>query len=421
MEPNTLLSALLPTDLLPTENKRPKVLLSTSGKFHTFDLARQLHQWGMLEAIYTGYPRYKLKQENLPPALIRTFPWVALGSRAFGRLTKNHAWQRAVHYFLVLCQDAYVQAVMPPSDVFIGLSGVGLLTGRKVQRKGGLFICDRGSAHIRFQDEILAEEFARHGQPYVPVSPRMVKKEEQEYAAADYITVPSTFALRSFIQMGIAKEKLRLVPYGVDLSRFSKVADPDPEHFDVLFVGAASLQKGIPYLLESFEKLRHPGKRLTLAGQILPEVHDLIQQYAQRLPITCLGHVPQPELKELMSRSHAFVLPSIQDGFGMVMAQAMACGCPVVASEHTGAFDLYDDGAEGFIVPIRDSHALAERLQRLADDPALQQEMAAGSLARVRSLGGWSHYGDTMMAVFQNAARGNVAEKQRPEEAVSHR
>lgn len=378
-----------------------KVVLTTPGKFHTFDLARQLHRRGMLEAIYTGYPRFKLKQEQLPLSMIRSLPFVSLAFHGFGRLSKSVSWSRALNYYASHLQDACVRSALPPCDVFVGLSGTGLLTGRKVQQQGGTYICDRGSAHIRFQDEILAEEFARHGQPYVRVNRHMVAKEELEYAAADYITVPSTFALRSFVRMGIPEEKLRLVPYGVDLSRFTPMGEPDPQYFDVLFVGGASLQKGIPYLLESFEKLRHPGKRLTLAGQILPDVQDLIAQYAARLPITCLGHVPQTQLKEVMSRSHAFVLPSIQDGFGMVMAQAMACGCPVIASEHTGAFDLYDDGVEGFIVPIRDSAALADRLQCLADDPARQKQMGRWSLERVRSLGGWDHYGDTMIAVFQ--------------------
>ena len=377
-----------------------KVVLSTPAKFHTFDLARQLHCRGMLKAIYTGYPRYKLKREDLPASLVHSLPLFSISYHVFARLTRNELWVGALGWFLHYLQDIYMRAVLPACDVYVGLSGTGLLTGRKVQRGGGVYICDRGSAHIRYQDEILQEEFARYGWPYVPINPLTVAREEAEYASADLITVPSTFAKQSFIQMGVPEEKLRLVPYGVDLSRFAKVAEPDPEHFDVLFVGAGSLQKGIPYLLDSFERLVHPGKRLTFAGQILPELQAMIAQYSARLPISCLGHVPQPNLKEIMSRSHVIVLPSVQDGFGMVMSQAMACGCPVIASEHTGAFDLYENGVEGFIVPIRDPEALADRMQRLADDSALQKQMSQAGLERVRSLGGWDRYGDTMVAAF---------------------
>ena len=72
----------------------------------------------------------------------------------------------------------------------------------------------------------------------------------------------------------------------------------------------------------------------------------------------------------------------------------MACGCPVIATTNTGASDLFTDGVEGFIVPIRDPQALADRMQQLADDPALQSRMSEAALRRVHSIGGWSDYGN---------------------------
>ena len=67
-----------------------------------------------------------------------------------------------------------------------------------------------------------------------------------------------------------------------------------------------------------------------------------------------LGVVGQERLAELMSTSHVMVLPSIEEGLALVQGQAMACGCPVIASTNTGAEDLFTDGVEGFVVPIRD-------------------------------------------------------------------
>jgi glycosyltransferase involved in cell wall biosynthesis len=112
--------------------------------------------------------------------------------------------------------------------------------------------------------------------------------------------------------------------------------------------------------------------------------------------------MPQTELKSLMSRSHVMVLPSIEEGLAMVQAQAMACGCPVVASRNTGGEDLFSDGHEGFIVPIRDANALATRLQQLADQPELRAAMARRALARVQSLGGWRDYGQKAMAIYDD-------------------
>ena len=95
-----------------------------------------------------------------------------------------------------------------------------------------------------------------------------------------------------------------------------------------------------------------------------------------------------------MSTSHVLALPSIEDGFGLVIGQALACGCPVLVSEHTGGPDMIANGVEGFIVPIRDAAALRDRMQQIADDPRLQTRMRAAGLSRMQHLGGWDDYGD---------------------------
>jgi glycosyltransferase involved in cell wall biosynthesis len=109
--------------------------------------------------------------------------------------------------------------------------------------------------------------------------------------------------------------------------------------------------------------------------------------------VELIGAVPQSEVRRYMSTSHVMVLPSVEDGWGMVMGQAMACGCPVISSDHTGGPDLYTHGVEGFIVPIRSSDAIAASLQQLADDPILMQSMTEAALTRVKNLGGWADYG----------------------------
>jgi glycosyltransferase involved in cell wall biosynthesis len=95
-----------------------------------------------------------------------------------------------------------------------------------------------------------------------------------------------------------------------------------------------------------------------------------------------------------MSTSHVMVLPSIEEGLALVQGQALACGCPVLCSTNTGGEDLFTNGVEGFVVPVRDASALTERMQQLADDPALQLQMSEAALRRVQLLGGWDDYGD---------------------------
>jgi glycosyltransferase involved in cell wall biosynthesis len=380
-----------------------KVSLSTIGKFHTFDLGRQLQQRQALAAIYTGYPAFKLRQEGLPAEKVHTFPWLQGPYMALPRIRQalNTRTRQLWEHWAAISFDRYTERALGECDVFVGLSGAALRTGRTAKARGIRYVCDRGSSHIRFLETIMAEEHERWSLPYHGVDPRVIAREEAEYELADRITIPSGFVYDSFVQQGVAPAKLSVVPYGVDLQRFQSVARPDPERFDILFVGNVSVRKGIGYLLQAFQRVQHANKRLTLVGGISPDGASLLKrQAATDGEIVIRGHVSQPNLKHIMSRSHVMVLPSIEEGLALVQAQAMACGCPLISSRHSGALDLIEDGKEGYIVPIRDADAVAERLQRLADDPQMQGQMREAALARVSTLGGWHQYGELMHAML---------------------
>jgi glycosyltransferase involved in cell wall biosynthesis len=120
-----------------------------------------------------------------------------------------------------------------------------------------------------------------------------------------------------------------------------------------------------------------------------------------------LGPRPQTEVAQYMSSSHVMVLPSIEEGLALVLGQALACGCPVIASTNTGAEDLLSDGVEGFIVPIRDADVPRSRIQQIADDPPLRQRMSEAALRRVRHLGGWQEYGDRWVSLLEKLVSKN--------------
>jgi starch synthase len=294
---------------------------------------------------------------------------------------------------------------LPPCDVFCGLSGSGLRAGLLSQSRGAKYVCDRGSAHICAQDRILREEYDRQGLHFSGIDPRAMSREEAEYDAADIITIPSTFAFNTFVEAGIAPKKLRLASYGVDLSTFYPCTHKSDQIFQVLFVGAISIRKGICYLLNAFKRLECASKQLILVGSISREMENMIAQISNDPQIRITGHIDQLQLKVIMSSSQVMVLPSVQEGFGLVIAQAMACGCPVIASQHTGACDLFTDGQEGFIVPIRDGDAIADRLQTLADDIDLRCRMSHAALRRMQTINGWDEYGETMYRIFTEASK----------------
>lgn len=381
-----------------------KVALSTPGKFHTFDLARELHARNALSCVFTGYPRFKLKNEGLPAESIKPFPWLItpyLGLAKRYRL--GTGFVRDWEYLNRVSLDRYVANKMPDCSVYVCLSGFGFASGQRAQKRGISYVCDRGSTHIRHQNEILAEEHALWGQPFEHNDPRTIEGEEAEYELATAITVPSQFTRQTFIDRGVPAHKVHVLPYGVNLSHFKKVAEPSPEHFDVLFAGGASLRKGVPYLLQAFQRLKHPGKRLWFAGSMPPEFVQMMRSIGLWSDdFHVLNHLDREALCDRMSRSHVMVLPSLEEGLALVQAQALACGCPVIATENTGSPDLFTDGEAGFILPVRRADLIAERLQQLADDPALRQRLSQGALNTVQRIGGWHEYGDKAMRIYRS-------------------
>jgi alpha-maltose-1-phosphate synthase len=374
-----------------------RIVQTVFGVFHHFELARQLHQRNHLQKLYTTWPHQRVDREGLPRELVETFPWIHTPDMLAQRFGFTHAWTLdQTSYANALAFDWWTSRKLrnePAPDALIAISGSSLKTGQELQARGSRFICDRGSSHQRYQERIVAEEYRRWGVSRPVTDIRDILREEKIYQAADAITVPSTFAARSFIEEGLPPEKIHVIPYGVRLEQFVHTGEAPAGRFEVLFAGSVSLRKGVPYLLEGFAKLQHQAKRLRVAGSIHPDMKTVLG----RLPhdqVEFLGPVSQPRLGELMSTSHLMVLPSIEEGLALVQGQALACGCPVLASTNTGGEDLFTDGVEGFIVPVRDVEALTDKMQQLADDPALQLRMNQAALLRVRSIGGWQEYGD---------------------------
>lgn len=378
-----------------------QIIVAVAGTFWQFDLADELESRGYLERIYSTFPWFRLRREGIPRARVRTFPWIHGPWMAAQRyLTIPDTLSRSIQLANLRIFDSWVASRIERCDAFVGLSGSGLKTGSVVQGRGGKYICDRGSSHIGYQRAILNEEYARWGFRKEKVDPRSVAREEAEYSQAEAITVPSEFARRTFIDMRMDPAKIRKIPYGVRLDRFRQTGEPTAGALDVLFAGTVSIRKGIPYLIEAFRKVKHPLKKLRLAGPVEPEMRSLLSGF-DLTGVEVLGRQTQAELARLMNMSHALVLPSIEDGFGLVMAQAMACGCVVIATEHTGGPDLFANEVDGFVIPIRSPEAIRERLTQLVDDPALRRKMSDSGLAQVQTLGGWNEYGRRYVAFLQ--------------------
>jgi glycosyltransferase involved in cell wall biosynthesis len=171
----------------------------------------------------------------------------------------------------------------------------------------------------------------------------------------------------------------------------------------VIYVGQITARKGIGYLLRAVEPLvKRRQVELWLVGEIDPRIRRLLDQYASTFEYK--GVCPRGDLWRLYSQSSVLVLASVEEGLALVQAQAMACGVPVIATTNTGAEDLFTDGVEGFIVPIRSPEAIREKLQWMMDNSELHDQMARAALERVESLGGWDRYGECVESVYKEMA-----------------
>jgi alpha-maltose-1-phosphate synthase len=391
-----------------------RIVQSTWNRFHHFDLARELQKLGHLERIFTSLPWWKVdkesKEQNIPKELISSNP-VIHGIRHLGAKLPWYN-QRLDDKLAILQAENYgnwVAKNLPDCEAYIALSGSGLRAGKVAKKRGAGYIMDRGSAQQRWVERENQREALRWGIPVQPTLEWLVQNEEEEEAEANLISVPSDFAARTFIEMGVPISKLRVVPYGVDLKEFHKVGQPSNNEFRLLFVGGARLVKGIGYLLQAFEKFKHPNKRLVFVGAIDPAIVPIFKSFSS-VGIEFVGSVPRAEVKKYMSISHALVLSSIHEGLALVQGQAMACGTPVIATRNTGSENLFEHEQQGLIIEARNVNALVDAFTRLADEPALRESMSVACLERVKQIGGWETYAERMVEISREAKA--IASKQ---------
>ena len=367
-----------------------RVTVSAMSRVHSFDLANELRGRDALARLYTSYPKARIEPELRASATTWLPPILATRAALHvpAPIADELRWQALEWY------DRWVAGrLTEPSGpgVFVSLSGMGLHALRRARALGYRTVCDRGSTHITVQNGLLADEHARFNLPYRPIDRRVMDKELAEYEAADIITVPSSFAANSFTASGVSSRRIRVVPYGTNISLFHRAA-PRDRTFRVLFVGTAGLRKGLPYFLEAVRPLSSlPDFEACLIGGAEDNAAPFLARY--RGHFRNLGFVPRVQLPEHYSRASVLVLPSIEEGFGLVQLQAMACGLPVIATPNTGASDLFTRHDCGFLVGLRDPDAIRERILQLYDDRPLLAAMSERAVGAMRGLGGLTRYG----------------------------
>jgi glycosyltransferase involved in cell wall biosynthesis len=207
---------------------------------------------------------------------------------------------------------------------------------------------------------IAAEETATDGflsESEMRVPEELLRRWGQESLDADLIVATSSFTRKSLLHVGVRPEKIHVVPYGVDSSVFrNDVAVPIGKP-KVLFIGQPSARKGFGKLLKAWESLGgHEAELHIVSGS------DANRREVRGGPVVWYGRLTLGELVALMNRCDLLVLPSIAEGFGLVLLEALSCGTPILCSDATAGPDLLVGWDGEFVFPAGDWDGLASRL-----------------------------------------------------------
>jgi starch synthase len=223
-------------------------------------------------------------------------------------------------------------------------------------------------------------------------------RKDEELALADTIFVASSFTRRTLEEASIARTPVHVIPYGSPPTKDKSLAGVGRHKtLRVLFVGSLGQRKGLSYLLEAVGILGS-AVELTLIGRPPVERCEPLAKALQKH--RHIASLPHSSVLDQMRQHDVLVFPSLFEGFGLVLLEAMAQGLPVITTAHTAGPDLITDGVEGYIVPIRSAPALAEKLELLYSDRARLQQMGTCALRRAREVS-WNNYADKMVAALR--------------------
>jgi glycosyltransferase involved in cell wall biosynthesis len=197
---------------------------------------------------------------------------------------------------------------------------------------------------------------------------------------------PSRFLAEQYAANGVPQEKIIVIQNGIDLERFGS-RQRRRGAFTLGFIGHLGKHKGLDVLLHALSLIREPKIRLLVAGS--GEEEDHLKGFCRDLglerQVTFCGHVENQRIGTIYQQMDILVVPSVwQENSPVTITEAMAGGIPVIASDIGGIRELVEDGVTGFLVPARDSHAMAERIRRFLDRPELRQDMGQKALTKIQ-------------------------------------
>lgn len=392
-----------------------KITIVVGGRWHAFDLARELQNAGHLYRLITNYPYWFVRRWGIPKQKVVSLPltfWIVKAIYKIGGEALMMRCQWLVHRWFANRAVKYLEG----SELIHGWSQWSEPSLQWAHWNAVPTVLERSSAHILEQSKLLRAEYARLGLRWTETHPRIESMELREYELCTSVAIPSLFVERSFQSRNFSREKLFRNSLGVNLDQFSSPKEaprpPTKDDFRIIYAGSLSVRKGIPDLLEGFSEAKLSNATLTLVGGPTPELEPILRRQPES--VKQIGHRPQHELNDHYGRSHCFVMASVEEGMAMVQMQAMACGLPLICTTNTGGEDLLllggGDGkkcsngiqqfAAGFLIPIHSPKAIAYCLRRLVNEAELWESMRQAALETANQKLDWAAYGQRAISHY---------------------
>lgn len=388
----------------PTGNANVR---AAARAFHAAGLLRELDSclcWNPLAPLARLLPASLAAQlarrsfPDLPLEIQHSHPWREVARLAFPALPLLKAHERGPlsidavyrsfdrHVAARLSQLAGLQAVYAYEDGALN-------TFETAERLGLRRFYDLPIGYWRAARAIFEEE--RDLQPAwactltgLQDSAAKLARKDQELQLADQVIVASAYVRSTLISHQACSAPIAVIPYGSPppLAELPPLRTSGP--LRVLYVGSLGQRKGLSYALEAVEMLESQVS-LTLIGKLTTSHCSPMNAGLERHQ--WIPSLPHAQILEQMRRHDVLLFPTLFDGFGLVITEALSQGLPVIATANSGAPECIRDGVEGFIVPIRDSQTIAQRLQQLVSNRDQLAAMRHACLRRAAQLS-WTGY-----------------------------
>ncbi len=315
------------------------------------------------------------------PAGVKVSPTLARGSLRLPFRAVGTARAVALHDWIVARR---IEKLAGQIDIIHGWPTGSLETLKVAAALGIPTVLERPNANTRFAMEVVKEECDRLGVALPPdhehaFDENKLNREEAEYKLATRLLCPSEFVVKTFVDKGYSREQLVRHIYGYDETVYYPSSDArDPgQGLTMIFVGVCAVRKGVHFALEAWldSPASKTGKFL-IVGEFLPAYQEKLARMLAHPSVKVLGH--RNDVADLMRQSDIFVLPSIEEGFGLVVTEAMGCGCVPLASE--ACTEICSHMGTGMVHQIGDVRALSQQITLLHEDRALLQRLRANSL-----------------------------------------